>query len=155
MYHGNLAYELELPAPAIKRAMKAKPNAKVRAKRMYRATAKCKAICWVLAFFAVAFTLCWRYVAIFDQSNEIARATAAVGKINAHNSQIQMEIEKATERSIVAEFAKNELGMIEPDPSQFVFMMPSNRDRMQHLGESTNESSVARNWIQGLVAYFQ
>jgi cell division protein FtsL len=154
MYNGNLAYELELPAPVIRKAITAKPNSRVRAKGSYKASSNAKMVCMVLAVFAIAFSLCWRYVAIFDQTSEIERVRTELARVQAQNSQIQMEIERATERSVVVQFATNELGMVEPDKSQFVYMMPKNRDRMQHLGNKTGDN-LARTLIAGVVEYFQ
>ncbi|GHV18295.1 hypothetical protein FACS189425_06670 [Clostridia bacterium] len=149
MYQGNLAYKIE--APEIRKIIKGKSV------KRPEPTHKSRTIAQILVVFAILFGLCWRYVAIYDQSSEISHLKTQLANLQAVNSQIQMEIESATEKNKLDTYAKDVLGMREPDKSQYVYVTLRQQDEMEAIGDTAakKDTKGAMASIGGMLEYFK
>jgi cell division protein FtsB len=149
--HGSAAYQSEwaVPARRIKKAVRAQVRQEAKVKKKDKKTALN-----VVLVFAVLFGLCWRYVAIYDQSSDIASGRAKLAAINAENSQIQMEIERETEKGRLDTYATDVLGMVKPDKSQFVYITLNKGDEMESARENNGGKDGFLAKLEGIAEYF-
>ncbi|MDR0930580.1 MAG: hypothetical protein LBM38_02390 [Clostridiales bacterium] len=161
-YDGNLAYKIEVPARDIQKKVKQNSHkkGKAKAKNNYKVAPIVKAIALVMLVFGVLFSLCWVYVYSYSQVGIISAKTKQLEAIVSNNSQLEMDIERATDVNKIYTYATGELGMKKPDKSQYVYITPRREDTMANAQTRVEEFGTkawdyAKNFVVGIIDYFK
>lgn len=135
-YNSNLAY-----APEYQEEM---PVAQTKVKKKKRYSLKNKAkffnMLYLAVVFVVAFTICFRYVYIYGQREEINATAEELDALVTANTQLELNIEQMVDTKSVEEYASSVLGMKKPDRYQISYIVASGEDVMETAKADDNRS---------------
>ena len=139
---GSSAYKLQ--PPVVTRRKKTNyeaTSAKARKTRQHSRPGHAKTIFYIIVGFALALTLCTRWVSIYGLHNDILRQTAELERLQMTNEQLTVEIDTMTDSSKIEKYAQEELGMRKLESSQIVYIRPTQHDAMQKVAKKNAVSS--------------
>jgi cell division protein FtsB len=131
----------------------------VKSKRRYRLRNKKKFKCLALIgiVFIIACIICFRYVHIYGQNALIQQKASELQKLDAANTQLALNIQKAIDTKTVEDYATNVLGMKKPDRHQIAYIKASGQDVMEKKEEqksTTGIFGVISSTFNGVLEYF-
>jgi len=153
MANSSSAYQLNVPARQLERAVKPRPANKVVVRA--KSSNNVRAVLVILTIAAIAFTICWRYVEVYNLASELNQKQTQLSQLNAQNSQLSMQIQQALDKTTLDNYAKNTLGMAAPQKAQYVYLDLTESDVMGSSKATVTNGSILGNFFKGIIDYFK
>jgi len=130
--------EMKLKKPQVSKSQKKKAREK--------AANRVKNVLYIIAGFAIAFLICYRYSIIDEKFNQLEKTKRELATAQTINEQIQADIDSQTDLSYIENYAKYQLGMQKPSNSQIVYVNVEKEDRIL-TPITIEEDSLDKNWL--------
>ncbi len=111
-----------------------------------------KATLFVLAIFAVLFTISYRNTQINEKFNEVQNLRTELSSLQKENEQLQVTIENSLNLSNIEKQAKEKLGMQKLTNKQTVYVSLPKKDYIESATEKVEISDTNKeNWFEKIV----
>jgi Cell division protein FtsL. len=126
---------------------------KSKKKQKSYAMMKFKAVCCLLAVFAMGSLVMYRYATITKLNYSLTKQTKVYNDILKENSILSVEIEQATDLQKVRSVAENTLGMQKPDKRQinYVSISKGNYTKVSSVYANEKYTNSLPGWIQNIL----
>jgi Cell division protein FtsL. len=126
---------------------------KTKKKQKSYAVVKFKAVCCLLAVFAMGTLVMYRYATITKLNYTLTKQTKVYNDVAKENSILSIQIEQATDLQKVRSVAESTLGMQKPDKRQINYVSISKGNYTKVSTEYANEKFAASlpGWIQNML----
>ena len=110
----------------------------------------------MLVFFALMFTILFRYVQIYDLHSEAAQKATELENIRMKNEQTRLTIENMTDKAKIQEYAETKLGLQKMTDAQIVYLNPHKGSCMMNVAKES-ESGVGgtKGFFAGFLEYLK
>ena len=117
------------------------------------AVVKFKAVCCLIAVFAMGSLVMFRYATITKLNYSLAKQTKAYNDIVKDNSVLNVQIEQAMDLQKVRSIAENTLGMQKPDKRQINYVAITKGNYTKVASEYANEkyTTTLPDWVQNIL----
>jgi len=100
----------------------------------------------------LSFTVLFRYALIYQKSVALSNMEAKVSEIEKLNQQLEVKIASMTDLQRIENIAKNQLGMVEPENGQIVYMSIGKTNEVaQKKTDDNNKNKTFFGRILGLL----
>ncbi|WP_434630535.1 cell division protein FtsL [Thermoanaerobacterium thermosaccharolyticum] len=100
----------------------------------------------------LSFTVLFRYALIYQKSVALSNMEAKVSEIEKLNQQLEVKIASMTDLQRIEDIAKNQLGMVEPENGQIVYMSIGKTNEVaQKKTDDNNKNKTFFGRILGLL----
>ena len=117
------------------------------------AVVKLKAVCCLIAVFAMGSLVMFRYATITKLNYSLTKQTKVYNDIVKENSVLNVQIEQAMDLQKVRSIAENTLGMQKPDKRQINYVSIAKGNYTKVASEYVNEkyTTTLPGWVQNIL----